>query len=49
MQKNSYVSAIKARGLKKSFKPPRIKKLGSVQQLTLKVGSNTDGMNGHLE
>ncbi len=33
---------------KKTYQKPELKTLGSVQQLTLKMGSNTDGMGGHL-
>ena len=29
---------------KKTYKTPRLKLLGNVKKLTLKVGSNTDGM-----
>lgn len=34
---------------KKAYYKPQLKTLGSVKQLTLKVGSNTDGLGGHLE
>lgn len=29
---------------KKAYKTPKLKVLGNVKKLTLKVGSNTDGM-----
>ncbi len=31
---------------KKTYKTPRLKSLGSVKNLTLKLGSNVDGMGG---
>lgn len=34
---------------KKMYQKPHLKRLGSVSCLTLKTGSNTDGMNGHFE
>ncbi len=32
--------------VKKAYQKPQLKTLGSVQQLTLKIGSNIDGMGG---
>ena len=34
---------------KKVYQKPYLIRLGSVKQLTLKLGSNTDGMGGHIE
>lgn len=34
---------------RKVYQKPYLKRLGSLRQLTLKIGSNTDGMNGHFE
>ncbi|MCK8493624.1 hypothetical protein M0L20_17290 [Spirosoma sp. RP8] len=31
---------------KKAYKTPKLKVLGNVKKLTLKVGSNTDGFGG---
>lgn len=33
---------------KKAYKTPKLRVLGSVKKLTLKVGSDTDMMGGHL-
>lgn len=33
---------------KKTYTKPKLKVLGNVKKLTLKVGSNTDGMGGFL-
>ena len=33
---------------KKAYKTPKLKVLGNVKKLTLKVGSNVDGMGGFL-
>ena len=33
---------------KKAYKTPKLKALGNVKKLTLKVGSNVDGMGGFL-
>ena len=33
---------------KKAYKTPKLKLLGNVKKITLKVGSNTDMMGGHL-
>ena len=35
--------------VKKAYRKPQLKMLGSVKQLTLKLGSITDGQTGHLE
>ncbi len=32
---------------KKAYKTPKLKVLGNVKKLTLKVGSNTDGFGGN--
>lgn len=32
---------------KKAYRKPQLKTLGSVRQLTLKIGSNTDGLGGN--
>ncbi|MBD2757502.1 hypothetical protein [Spirosoma validum] len=34
--------------IRKSYQSPHVRKLGSVGQLTLKLGSLSDGMSGHL-
>lgn len=33
---------------KRAYKSPKLKVLGNVKKLTLKVGSNTDGLGGFL-
>lgn len=33
---------------KKTYKAPKVKLLGSVKKLTLKLGSNVDGMGGFM-
>ncbi len=33
---------------RKTYKAPKLKSLGSVKKLTLKVGSNVDGMGGFV-
>ncbi len=33
---------------KKTYKTPKIKSLGCVKKLTLKMGSNVDGMGGFV-
>ncbi len=33
---------------KKAYKTPKLKTLGNVKKLTLKIGSNTDSMGGHF-
>lgn len=35
------------KSLKRAFQKPRLKNLGSVKQLTLKIGSVSDGMGPH--
>ncbi|CCH54018.1 hypothetical protein BN8_03156 [Fibrisoma limi BUZ 3] len=34
---------------KKAYKSPKLKVLGSVKKLTLKIGSNTDGFGGTFQ
>ncbi|WP_262889200.1 hypothetical protein [Spirosoma agri] len=34
--------------IRKAYQTPKIKTLGNVKKLTLKTGSNTDMMGGHL-
>ena len=34
---------------KRAYKQPKMKTLGSVKQLTLKVGSNVDGQGGTFQ
>lgn len=33
---------------RKTYQQPEIKNLGSIKKLTLKMGSNTDGLGGHI-
>ena len=39
----------KPRPVKDAYQPPRLKKLGSVSELTLKIGSDSDFMGGHIQ
>lgn len=39
---------IAAPAAKRAYKAPNVKTLGNVKKLTLKTGSNTDALGGHL-